>query len=536
MRAATPPSARELTPADARRRALKGAISAATPAAYAPTLVLGLVVLGGLAVFAGHILHGGFYYDDWGVLSVVRFPSVHGGALHGLWALYGRRPGQVAWYAALDGTLGFHAHLQLALAALLMIGEAVCLFMLLGRLGMQRPAAGAIAALVLLFPFSDSLWLWSILTTNTLTTALYLIGIMLALRALRMPGWRGIALHSISLALYLVGIFTYGESFAVLGCLVGLLYVYSARREAPGPARAIALRGARLRWAFDVIAIFASLIFTRVILPKDIVTPYPRLSPHHMWLQAGDIVSGGAKVIASAAEPFGGPAALLVLVALAALLLARARDRRWLAVAVSGMLVAVAAWAVYVPADYIYSPASPGTGNRVNGLAAIGIAIFLYATAMLIVRRTWIALLIAAVLAAGYVHRIAADARTWNRAAQAEAQFLTTIKQSVPHPPKGASFFVADWPHSAAPGVPVYGEPYYLSSALKWAFADRTLSGAQLDSSTRLSCGARHVTASHLPYASPLVAAYGRAYLVDVRADGVIDLKRPRQCSRATSR
>ena len=525
MRAATPPSARELTPADARRRALKGAISAARPAAYAPTVVLGLVVLGGLAVFAGHILHGGFYYDDWGVLSVVRFPSVHGGALHGLWTLYGRRPGQVAWYAALDGTLGFHAHLQLALAALLMIVEAVCLFMLLGRLGMRRPAAGAIAALVLLFPFSDSLWLWSILTTNTLTTALYLIGVMLALRALHDSGWRRTALHAGSLALYLLGIFTYGESFAVLGCMVGLLYV-----------RSVGFKRARLRWAVDVIAIVGSLIVTRTILPKDIVTPYPRLSPHHMWLQAGDIVSGGAKVIASAVEPFGGPAALLVLLALAALLLARARDRRWLAVAGAGLLVAVAAWAVYVPADYIYSPASPGTGNRVNGLAAIGIAIFLYATAMLIVRRTWLALLIAAVLAGGYMHRIAADARTWNRAAQEEAQILTTIKQSVPHPPRGASFFVADWPHSAAPGVPVYGEPYYLSSALKWAFADRTLSGAQLDSSTRLSCGARHVTASHLPYASPLVAAYGRAYLVDVRADRVIDLKRPRQCARATSR
>ncbi|HVA20356.1 MAG TPA: hypothetical protein VMU55_09280, partial [Solirubrobacteraceae bacterium] len=155
------------------------------------------------------------------------------------------------------------------------------------------------------------------------------------------------------------------------------------------------------------------------------------------------------------------------------------------------------------------------------------------ATAMLIVRRTWLALVIAAVLAAGYVHRIAADARTWNRAAQEEAQILTAIKQSVPHPPKGASFFVADWPQSAAPGVPVYGEPYYLSSALKWAFADRTVSGAQMDSSTRLSCGARHVTASHLPYAPPLVAGYGRAYLVDVRAGRVIDLSHSSQCPRA---
>lgn len=490
------------------------------------------MVLAGLVVFASHVLDGGFYYDDWGVLSVVRFPPSHGSVLHALRLLYGRRPGQVLWYAALDGVLGFHAHLQLALAAVLMVAEAACLFVLLCRLGLERLAAGAIAALVLLFPFSDSLWLWSILTTNTLTTALYLIGIVLALRAFDVAGRRGIALHAVSLSLYLIGIFTYGESFAGLGCLVGLLYVYHAHRQTSGRARAraSALRGACVRWAVDVVAIVGSLVFTRVVLPKDIVTPYPRLSPHHLWLQAGDVVSGGARVLSSAAEPFGRPAALAVLAALAALLVVRARDRRWLAIAGAGLLVAVAAWAVYVPADYIYSPTSPGTGNRVNGLAAIGIAVFLYAAAMLITRRARVALAIAIAIGAGYVYRIERDARSWNRAAQDEAQILTTIKTKVPRPPKGASFFILDWPQSVAPGVPVYGEPYYLASALKWAFSDRTFSGAQIDSSTQLSCGARHVTASHLPYASPLVGSYGRAYYVDVQADRVVDLMRPSQC------
>lgn len=522
MRAATPPSERELAAAGSSRQARKPVIPRVPLAASVPALAIGLLALGGLAVFADHVFNGGFYYDDWGVLSVVRFPPLHGGALHGLWLLYGRRPGQVIWYAALDGVLGFHAHEQLALATALMVAEVLCLYALLRRVRMTRLAAGAIAALVLLFPFSDSLWLWPILTTNTLTTALYLVGIVLALRALHTRGWRAIALHIVSLCLYLVGIFTYGESFAALGCLVGLLYV-----------RDVGWRRARARWAADVIAIVSSLMVTRAVLPKDIVTPYPRLSLHHMWLQAGDVISGAAKVIASAAEPFGRPAALLVLAGLAALLIVRARDRRWLAVAGAGLLVAVAAWAVYVPADYIYSPTSPGTGNRINGLAGIGLAIFLYATAMLIARRTWVALAIVAVLAAGYLHRIASDASAWNRAAQDEALVLSTIRTHLPRPPRTASFFVGDWPESAAPGVPVYGEPYYLSSALKWAFSDRTLSGAQIDGSARLSCDARHVTASHLPYASPLVGSYGRAYYVDVRADRVVALERPGQCPSA---
>ncbi|HEY7892029.1 MAG TPA: hypothetical protein VIC05_07455 [Solirubrobacteraceae bacterium] len=486
-----------------------------------------LSMLAALA-FAGHVSHGGFYYDDWGVLSVVRFPPPHASALHGLRLLYGRRPGQVLWYAALDGLLGFHAHLQLALAAALMTVEAICLFALLRRLGMQRLAAGAISVLVLLFPFSDSLWLWSILTTNTLTTALYLVGIVLALRALRTAGWRGLVLHAVSLSLYLVGIFTYGESFAALGCLVGLLYVYMARHETA--AGADATRRAMVRWALDVGAIAASLLVTRTALPKDIVTPYPRLSLHHMWLQAGDLLSGAARILAAAAEPFGAPAPLLVLGVLAALLLLRARDRRWIAVALAGLLVAIAAWAVYVPADYIYSPTSPGTGNRVNGLAAIGVVVFLYAAAMLITRRGRLAVLVVIALAAGYAHRIAHDARTWNHAAQLQAQVLTTIRAHVRRAPRSSGFLVSDWPQSAGEGVPVYGEPYYLSSALKWAFADRTLAGAQIDSSTLLSCGTHGVRASHLPYAPPLLASYGRAYLVDVRADRVLAITSRARC------
>jgi hypothetical protein len=475
-------------------------------------------VLGG-AAFVGHVRHGGFYYDDWGVLSVVRFPPARAGALQALWRLYGRRPGEVVWYAALEGVLGSHPHWQLALAGALLVAEVVCLFALLRRLGMATLAAGAIAALVLLFPFSDSLWLWSILTTNTLTATLFLIGIALALRALDTPGWRGRMLHGISLALYLVGIFTYGEAFAVLGCLAGLLYVRSA-----------GWRRARVRWGVDVVAIGASLAFIRVALPKDVVTPYPRLSARHMWLHAGDIASGAARVLAAAIEPLGRPAALLVIGLLVALLLARARDRRWLAVAAAGLAVAATAWVVYVPADYIYSPASPGTGNRVNGLAAIGLAIFLYASAVLILRRTALALLATTVLAAGYVHRIAADGGAWDRAASEQAQVLSTIRAHLQRPPAHAAFLVADWPQSAAPGVPVYGEPYYLSGALRWAFADPTLAGAQVDHTTRWSCRRRDVVISHLPYAPPLVAPYWRAYLVDVRADHVLALRRQERC------
>ena len=53
-------------------------------------LFLGLLTL---LMSAVHVRHGGFYYDDWAVLALGRFP-LPGGLLHGLWLNYGQRPGR----------------------------------------------------------------------------------------------------------------------------------------------------------------------------------------------------------------------------------------------------------------------------------------------------------------------------------------------------------------------------------------------------------------------------------------------------------
>ena len=60
---------------------------------------LAMALLAGL-MCARHISRGGFYYDDWSLLALARFPAP-GGVLHGLWLDYGQRPGQVLYYAAL---------------------------------------------------------------------------------------------------------------------------------------------------------------------------------------------------------------------------------------------------------------------------------------------------------------------------------------------------------------------------------------------------------------------------------------------------
>src|SRR5207302_8847703 len=60
----------------------------------------------------------------------------------------------------------------------------------------------------------------------------------------------------------------------------------------------------------------------------------------------------------------------------------RAELGRRLAVAAAGAAVAVAAWAVYVPAPDHCSPSAAGTVNRVHALAAIGIALLAHSFLM----------------------------------------------------------------------------------------------------------------------------------------------------------
>jgi hypothetical protein len=143
-------------------------------------LGLGLITL---LMCAVHIRNGGFYYDDWSVLALGRFLPP-GGLLPGLWLDYGQRPGQALYYAALDEGLGSQAGPRLALAAAMVALEATCLYALLRRLGLAVRHAAAIAALLLTFPFSDSVWLWGILSLTSLAIAGALLGVILALRAL----------------------------------------------------------------------------------------------------------------------------------------------------------------------------------------------------------------------------------------------------------------------------------------------------------------------------------------------------------------
>ncbi len=451
-------SVAEVAPrARALRRAGTAPARSSRTAREALPVGLGASLLAAL-MCAGHIRHGGFYYDDWSLLALGRFPAA-GGGLHGLWLDYGQRPGQVLYYAVLDQALGLHAAPRLALAAAMLVLEVSCLFALLRQLGLAVRDALAIAALTLLFPFSDSVWLWGVLSLASLAIAAALLGMMLALRALQSSGARSLALHAASLGLYIASICSY-ELFAVAGCLAGLLY-----------ARVVGLRRARTRWALDVVAIVLTLALTRAVLPIDVATPSRTEPASGMVAHSGLIILRGTELLGAAALPIGGVSpwvgcCLLVAVLAAAALLcvrlvptdaARAELERWLAIAGAGALVAAAGWAVYVPATEHYAPSLAGTVNRVNAAAAIGVAILIYACLMLLMRTLaqlahlpWrvanlAVIALALVLGGAYLARAAGDARAWDAAAADQRLVLGELHAALPRPPHDAIVFESPW-------------------------------------------------------------------------------------------
>jgi hypothetical protein len=495
--------------------------------------VLGLLTL---AMSAAHIRHGGLYYDDWAMLALGRFPPP-GGLLHGLWLDYGQRPGQVLYYAALDRILGASAAARLGLAAGMLALQATVLYALLRRLGLRARDALACAALSLTFPFSDSVWLWSILSLASLAIAASLLGVALALRAFERSGARALALHGASLALYVAGMLSY-ELFAVAGCLAGVLYVHAV-----GWARA------RVRWALDVAAILATLLLARAVLPIDVATPSRMQSLTGAVAHAGQIASAGARVAGAALLPVDGvtpwAGAGLLAAGLAAAALTRARlprgERaraelgRWLAIALAGVVLALAAWAVYLPASDHYSPSAAGTVNRVNALAASGVAVLVYAFLVLLggllaqlarLPRTAaaaIASVLALALCAAYVQRGASDARAWDAAAADQQRVLASVRAALPRLPGGAVLYAYDAPLTAGPGVPVLNTQLDLASAVRVAYADPALTAVPI-LAEEVRCGSRG------PRAAGVAGVYGSSYLLDVRARSAVRLMSAAQC------
>ncbi len=506
-----------------------------------------LLTLGAL-VYVHHITHGSFYYDDWATAAFVKLPPHPGylGALQYYFSLFGFRPLVALYIPTLHEVLGLHQHWQIAWGVFLAVVASVTLYATLRTLRLERLHAFLISALVLVFPFADSAVMWPTEATAHLVLAIYLAGLMLAVRGLRTPDMKRARLYHLgSLVLYLAAITTY-EIVATVALASVLVYVWQSD-----------WRRAARRFAVDVVVIAAALIWTGSHTSIDQVTSTGG-GVHH----AVQILGQGLYIVAQTIVPFGAPNHVLVVCLASAVFVAcwllwfrflrgtsaGADVRRWLMIAAGGVVWAFVAWAIFVPADPYYEPTTLGVGNRTNIVAAIGLVAAVYGLAMavgtlLFSRWRWrmpavaaVALAAAVVLGTGYIHRVAGDDTQWDRASRYQQQVLSTVKRDIPRPVKGAIIYAYGFPLFTAPGVPTFAATWDLNGAVQVTYDDASIRAYPAAAPAYMLCAPHSVYPTAAGYGPQYGALYGQAYVVDVstgRASRPLNLA---ECSAALRR
>jgi hypothetical protein len=456
---------------------------------------------------------------------------------------------------------GLDADGHLAIALGLSAATSLCFFLVLRALGMELTHAGAIAALVLVFPWSDSIRLWGNVGVNNVAVCLYLLGVVVALRGLRATGARAVALQLVAAALYAASVLTYEAAF-VAALLSVLLYANAANWRA-------ALR----RWPADLAAVGGAVAWTAAHTTKDTASLRTQLG--HVPEMSRDALG----LIARATLPFGGRSlvlgvAVLLLVAIAARLYMRLPVgdpdrgdlRRWLLTAAAALACVGAAYAALVPSAYP-TALKPGLENRFNILAALPMVVLAYALVMVAAtlagrvlgvprRRLGVVCAVAAcLLGAGYLVRTERDETRWDRAAAFASRVLRAV-EAQPRPPSGTTVYSFRHPAQTAPGVPVFFDTWDMNGAVRLVWGDPTLRGFPVYDGARFSCDRDSIRPLLLPtprgrldtpsaeqdprngpYWGPARAApYGRALFVDVPSGRGELIRDQGQCRSATRR
>ena len=252
-----------------------------------------LAVLGAVAL-GPHVVHGGFYNDDWAFSTTYRYrehPGILGAMEAFSWMSF--RPLAMVWWPLNHGLFGTDPTGHLALAAAAAVVVSAGAYLVLRMLGMARLHAGAVSGLVLLFPAGDASKLWAAAAIALPAIAAYLFGTAVALRGLRSQGRASWLIHAGAVGLYLVSVLTYEVASGAV--LVSIL-IYRLRTG---------WRRAASRWIVDVAAILpVNLIVTSSTWndPQPIATQIRHV---------GTIIAGGrlgrpglrSPIIASARSP-----------------------------------------------------------------------------------------------------------------------------------------------------------------------------------------------------------------------------------------
>lgn len=461
-----------------------------------------LAILAAL-VLAPHILHGGFYLDDWADAAGFRYPpggQSFGNELSYFWEIFHYRPILVLYTPLKYFVFGTHIGWILAWTAFLAVLIGGLLYGVLRALGVPWFHAWPIAALTVVYPWFDSVRLWGSANPPPVSIALALAGLWVALWALRGRSWR---VHLIASALYLVSILTYEITLPLIAVFGGL-YVLRA-----------GWRTARVRWAMDLVVVAIGAIWDKTHTTRSISGLSGSLD-HLREIVTGGGEIAGRTLVPLGAKPHTGPAlallAVVLIVGLAVWISASERTapksgwglREWLLLAGGGLVVAALGWVVFIPADPYYTPTVFGETNRVNALAGLGLVIAAYAAlgivgtlvARLFRQRAWalpLTLMLACLLGAAYIHVLERHIGLWDDAFRTETAAADRMQRRLPDLPPGTTVFTANYTAYLTLGVPIFAVTWDLNGMIKLRYHDGSLMGYPVIEGEQLTCGRRAV-------------------------------------------
>jgi hypothetical protein len=477
----------------------------------------GLIALAAL-VYGPQVANGGFYWDDWQNAANVRFtpePGLLGSFAHALdRPVFGYRPVLTTMLVLEYEALGLRKELFLAVAALFGASTSWALYLLLRTLGVAAREAAFPAALLLVFPWVDSTRMWNTASFDTLAVTFYLLGLVLAIRALRTHSR---AATVASAALYLAACWTYEVlAFGVLAS-VAVYLVVAPRRDA--------LR----RFALDAAITVAALALVALGTTRDPIGAGDALD--HAVTLAGQSFT----LLTRALIPVGDLPGVVgaVLLAIGAVLAWRRAGLRPIAL---GALCVAAGYVLFIPAALYYEPLAPGTTNRMNVLAAVGFVVLVCALVRVVSPRPAIAAVLLVAIGAGYVVRVRDDQDGWQRSDEVQEQVLDAVRTTLPDPPEGATIYTFNAPSFVAPGIPAFSLPFDLRAAVRLTYDDGSLSAYPVKGLDVIRCERRALHPVGGTYSREHGARYGKAFFVDVRERTAVRIDSRAQCRREAVR
>jgi hypothetical protein len=510
-----------------------------------------LFTLLSFTVFGWYAFHGGFVADDWVNADHYYFPPEPG-----LWGAVENyqtpsRPIAAIWVTLTYALLGTDFAAHLVLSVLLAAFLSTAFFAFLRILGLDLTLALAAAALLLVFPSSDSTRLWSTGSQINLFIGLYLLAAIVAIAGRRRfgpaPTVPAVLTQVLASALAVTAVAGY-EIVAPAVLLSVFLY-----RWAGGSG------GAVWRWLLDAIPTVLVLLFYTHKFGDS--AEGGQLLTNVRLLADGAISVLGYSFLpirdASRWAVVGGVAAVVLATLLVRWVPAKAlrgerRDEigRWFGPMVLAIVAIVVGYLMIAPAADRYPLYAPGVQNRTNCFAALGISalvVFVAAALASIVagvipnlslkvrarlRDGLIALAVLGTLGV-YTVRVSEDSDRWVRSAEMQAQILDEAHALLPSPPAEATIFTSPYPGYSSPSVPIFGGGGNNDQlgAFKVSYDSEELRSFPLLEGNEAACGPTTVAVSD---AGNSETDYGKAIFVDFRTDTIYRPSSRSECVRDT--